>query len=52
MIHFLAKYGIYPNWVFGVRLHPFEAHCWVEDESLLYNDQFSRTDGFTPIMKV
>lgn len=31
---FLAKYGIYPTWVFAVRVRPFAAHCWLQ-----YGDQ-------------
>jgi len=30
LIHFLARSNLYPDWVFGVRAEPFEAHCWVQ----------------------
>ena len=52
MIIFLSKYGIVPGWWFGVKLKPFEAHCWVEDEQWLYNDQYARTWRYAPIMRV
>jgi hypothetical protein len=52
MILFLSRYGIVPYWCFGVKLNPFEAHCWAEDEKYLYNDRYSRTWRFTPIMKI
>jgi hypothetical protein len=52
MIIFLANYRLFPRWWFGVSLRPFSAHCWVEDENWLYNDQFSRTYRYTPIMRV
>lgn len=51
MIIFLSKYGIVPRWHFGVKLSPFEAHCWVEDERWLYNDQYARTWRYVPIMQ-
>jgi hypothetical protein len=52
LILFLARSGIYPSWCFGVKINPFLAHCWVEDEHWLYNDQYMRTLRFTPIMRV
>jgi Transglutaminase-like superfamily len=52
MIIFLSRYGVVPDWWFGVKLKPFEAHCWVEDERWLYNDQYARTWRYTPIMRV
>jgi Transglutaminase-like superfamily len=52
MIIFLSRFGIVPNWWFGVTLRPFSAHCWVEDDNWLYNDQFARTHRYTPILRV
>ncbi len=52
MISFLSKYGICPYWCFGVKMNPFEAHCWVEDGQWLYNDRYSRTWRFAPIMRI
>jgi len=37
------------NWVFGVNLYPFAAHCWVEYEGLVMNDPLERVAAFTPI---
>lgn len=51
MILYLSKFGIVPYWCFGVALRPFSAHCWVEDEEWLYNDQFQRTHAYVPIMR-
>ena len=36
MLHFLALYGFRADWIFGVQLFPFRAHCWLaaEDEPL------------------
>jgi hypothetical protein len=52
LVEFLARYEQYPTWVFGVRTRPFRAHCWVESDSLLFNDILERTRGFTPIMTI
>lgn len=52
LIHFLARFGLYPHWVFGVRADPFEAHCWVQAGSAVLNDTLERVSAFTPIMYV
>jgi len=35
--------------VFGVKLDPFAAHCWVQTEDLLLNDIAERVERFTPV---
>lgn len=52
LLIFLSRNGLSPNWTFGVALDPFHAHCWLEDEHFLYNDQYARTHDFTVIMRV
>lgn len=52
LLLYLAENGVFPSWWFGVKLRPFEAHCWVEDESWVYNDQFANIYTFTPILRV
>ena len=52
LIHFLARQGLYPDWVFGVNADPFEAHCWVQSGGTVLNDRVERVSGFTPIMCV
>lgn len=52
LIRFLAGYGIAADWVFGVRLAPFGAHCWVEKGETVLNDQADRVREFTPILRV
>lgn len=47
---FLAKYGVYPDWIFGVRLNPFAAHCWLQHGNTLVNDSLDSVRQFTPIM--
>jgi Transglutaminase-like superfamily len=52
LLEFLARYGIFPGWVFGVRARPFVAHCWVQHEDIVFNDAVEHVAGYTPIMVV
>jgi hypothetical protein len=52
LIHFLARFELHPDWVFGVTADPFEAHCWVQAERVVLNDRIERVAAFTPIMCV
>lgn len=45
----LAAEGHYPRLVFGVRLRPFHAHCWVELGGHLVTDTAERVHQFVPI---
>lgn len=46
---FLARMGLTAELVFGVRLRPFAAHCWVQRQDQLLNDSLDRVANFTPI---
>lgn len=47
-----ARQGIPSSLVFGVRVNPFGAHCWVQrDETVLVGD-FEQVRLFTPILAV
>jgi hypothetical protein len=52
LLEFLARYGIYPDWVFGVQTRPFAAHCWVQHGDIVFNDTVEHVSGYTPIMVV
>lgn len=52
MLEFLARYGFFPGWVFGVRALPFAAHCWVQCGDTVFNDTVEHVRGYTPIMLV
>jgi hypothetical protein len=52
LIHFLARFDLYPDWVFGVRADPFEAHCWVQAEGVALNDTVERVSSLSPIMVI
>jgi hypothetical protein len=51
-LEFLARYGVFPSWVFGVRARPFVAHCWVQYEDIVFNDTVEHVGGYAPIMMV
>ena len=52
LLEFLARYGIFPSWVFGVRARPFVAHCWVQYGDVVFNDTVEHVASYTPIMVV
>ncbi|RDS85062.1 lasso peptide biosynthesis B2 protein [Dyella monticola] len=50
LIEYLACYGIYPLWIFGVTARPFSAHSWVQNGHVVLNDTPEHVGRFTPIM--
>lgn len=52
LLHYLSAAGLCADWVFGVRLSPFSAHCWLEFNGLLLTDETLTVREFTPIMAV
>jgi hypothetical protein len=52
LLHFLARFGLFPDWVFGVSADPFEAHCSVQLGNVVLNDTVERVSALTPIMYV
>lgn len=40
------------DWVFGVKIDPFAAHCWLESDGLVVNDTAERVSDYTPILVV
>lgn len=38
--------------VFGVKLHPFEAHCWAQCADLVLTDPLDRVRRFVPVLVV
>jgi hypothetical protein len=52
MTEFFARFGVFPDWVFGVRSSPFRAHCWLEYGGKILTDPRGRVDRMTPIMAV
>ena len=52
LVHFLASEGLFPRWVVGVKTLPFGAHSWVQDGSMVLNDQHELVRRFQPILVV
>lgn len=51
LIEFLATYGVYASWHFGVRVNEFLAHCWVQEGPYILNDDLENVAAYTPIMR-
>lgn len=52
LLHFLSAEGVHPDWVFGVKTEPFDAHCWVQQGEVLLNDVPDRVRQYSPILVV
>ncbi len=52
LLHFLRLYGLRADWIFGVSLFPFHAHCWLADGNLLLAERVGKVEGFATIFQV
>jgi len=52
LLNFLASFSLFPQWIFGVQMRPFVAHCWVQHENAVLNDTPERVRDYVPIMSV
>jgi len=52
LLHFLARYRVFPTWVFGVQTEPFYPHCWVQQGDIVFNDTPDRIRGYSPILVI
>lgn len=52
LLNVLAGQAIYPRWHFAVKVRPFAAHCWLEDDRFVYGEELAYCRSFTPIMVV
>ncbi|WP_272989402.1 MULTISPECIES: lasso peptide biosynthesis B2 protein [Hyphomonas] len=50
LLRYLVSAGVKADWVFGVRLSPFSAHCWVEYEGCVLNEHLETVHEFQPIL--
>jgi hypothetical protein len=48
----LLSRGLAATMVFGVRLQPFAAHCWLQSPGLVLTGTAAEARGFTPILGV
>jgi Transglutaminase-like superfamily len=49
LLEFLSSYRIYPQLVIGVVPDPFEAHCWLQEGTVVLNDDLERIRKYTSI---
>lgn len=52
LMHWLAAKGEGATLVFGVKLDPFVAHCWVQSGDMLLNDRPERVERFARIRTI
>lgn len=52
LVTFLARDGLLPRWVIGVKTSPFGAHSWVQSGTTVLNDQHEYVRQFSPILVV
>jgi Transglutaminase-like superfamily len=52
LLEWLGRHNEGAALIFGVKLDPFAAHCWVQSGVLLLNDLVERTERFTPVRVV
>lgn len=49
---FLRRHGHDAAWIFGVRIWPFHAHCWLQSGGVVLDDHPDRLRAYTPILAV
>lgn len=49
---FLSRRTVAWNLVFGVKLDPFAAHCWLQNDEAVLNDAEDSVSTFVPIMVI
>ena len=52
MLDFLHRQGSDARAVFGVMAKPFRAHCWLQSETEILNDEVDHVHIFTPILVI
>ena len=52
LLELLARHGLFPTWVYGVKLAPFAAHCWIQQGEVVLNDTPEHTGSYIPILCV
>jgi len=52
LVHYLAHYGEFPLWVFGVATDPWAAHSWVQHEEFLLDCNPDKLCSLEPILAI
>lgn len=52
LIEFLARYDVFPDWIFAVRPGFWGAHCWIQQDTVAFNEDTEEAESYIPIMVV
>lgn len=52
LVRWLHEHGAGATLIFGVKLDPFAAHCWVQTGEILLNDHPERVERFCPVRAI
>jgi len=52
LMQFLSRYGVFPQFVMGVRINPWGAHSWVQSGEYVLDGTPEQVRFFTPILAV
>lgn len=52
LVHYLARYGEFPLWVFGVATDPWTAHSWVQYDEFLLDCNPEQVCSLEPILAI
>ncbi|SDA36910.1 lasso peptide biosynthesis B2 protein [Sphingomonas sp. NFR15] len=52
LLHLLRYHGLSADWIFGVSLFPFHAHCWLANGDLLLAERVAKVEGFETIFQI
>lgn len=52
LARFLLSRGVHSEFVFGVRVRPFSAHCWIEAHGAPLNDRTGQAGAFQIIARI
>lgn len=52
LVEFMARHDMFPDWVFGVKLEPWGAHCWIQHQEFTFNETVEEAADYTPIMVI
>lgn len=52
MLRYLTWRRAKADWVFGVRDHPFRAHCWIESGGFVLNDEAAHAEDYVRILTI
>lgn len=52
LMRLIWRHGLDADLLFGARLDPFAAHCWVQSDDHVLSDPVSNVSDFTPVFRL